>query len=160
MGADDVSNIQVLSYARGLIPYYSGPITSSPSLIQDFVQYYFGDTVNFSSNKFAFLTGYKGLIFGRRKPDRGFSATHAMVTHFDYPGIDAASWYAAYYPKEDDDDSHAGWRFPNTVYAHVFKRDSHSSDFYGSVVIQYYFFISSIILKTTTKGIGLISMSW
>ena len=44
-----------------------------------------------------------------------------------------------YFPEGDEDNSHAGWRFRNTVYARVFERPD-SSDGHGSVVIKYFCF--------------------
>ena len=138
VGADSVSNVQAYAVTLGNSPYYSGPITSSPPLIQDFIRHYLDGKVDFSSNKFAFLTGHEPIHFGPILSDGTFFPTHILRTYFDYPGGDRESWEAAYFPEEDDDDSHAGWRFPNTAYFRVFERDS--SDNYGSVVIKYYFF--------------------
>ncbi len=125
MGANSVSNVQVVLY-KGKPPkitkYYSGPIISSPFPIQERFP-----KVNFKLNKFAFLTGYNFLIY--------HDLNISLRTYFNYPGTDADSWYDAYFSEKGD---HAGWRFPNTSYAHIFERDS--SDIYGPVVIKYYFF--------------------
>ena len=152
VGADSLSNVQVISSSERevirpnpanpdeiisqIIPrrHYRGSITSAPSEIRDFVSDIFN--VNFDLNKFAFLEGYDELEF--YPPSSGGPLTIYMGTYFDYPGDDPDSWYDAYSPERNADDTHAGWRFPNTVYAHVFDRDS--SDNYGSVVIKYYCF--------------------
>ena len=134
MGAESISNVQVgaITFAGG--SYYWGPIISSSSLIQDFFH-----GVDFSSNKFAFLTGYEPQLFGSRLPDETFSPSHIMRIYVDYPGEDENSWNTAYFPEGDEDNSHAGWRFRNTVYARVFERPD-SSDGHGSIVIKYFCF--------------------
>lgn len=96
--------------------------------------------INFSKNLFAFAHSYPACrtSWAGVTPSGDGLTGFVRPHHFDYPGNGAASWYAAYFPREGEDDTYAGWKFPNTVYFHVFNRDS--SDNYGSVVIKYYCF--------------------
>ncbi len=89
-----------------------------------------------SEGKFAFLrnAGWYYTI----GPDL-IPGNYRAHSYFDYPGDDEESWDRAYFPGSGEDDSRAGWRFPNTVYAHVFERPD-PTDGFGSVVITYFLF--------------------
>ncbi len=89
-----------------------------------------------SENEFAFLRN-AGYYF-TTGPDL-LPGHYGAHVYFDYPGDDERSWNRAYSPEPGEDDSRAGWRFANTVYARVFERPE-SSDDYGSVVIKYWMF--------------------
>ena len=128
IGANSMSNLWLSAYGldgTSFIGEY--PISANwvPTIDDD----YFPDNVSFSQKKFAFLNDdeidYSGVI------PSGLGVFFKLRPHFNYPGNDKNSWNAAYL----GDGAHAGWRFSNTVYAHVFERDS--SDDYGSVVIKY-----------------------
>ena len=83
--------------------------------------------INLAENKFAFLPGflkYTGM------PPEAISGIYVLITHFEYPGNDKASWNSTYTgsgPKR-------GAAFPNTAYVHAFERSN------GNVVIRYYYF--------------------
>lgn len=124
MGAESISNLLVHSTTTLGSPFFRGPITESPQTIRDALP----PTVRIEANKFAFL----------REPLQ-IGNSHIAGIYFDYPGNNEGSWYTAYFPEEDEDDSHAGWRFRNTVYARVFERPD-PSDGHGRVVIKYFCF--------------------
>ncbi len=122
VGAQSISNLCVKSYLISGSSHYSGKISDSPSNIRKLAD----SRVNFVENKFAYLS----------TPLRGNGYVAGL--YLDYPGDDPDSWNAAYLPGKGQNDSHAGKRFRNTVYAQVFSRDT--DDTYGPVVIKYYSF--------------------
>ena len=142
VGANHISNVWLTAYDLSGAPELSVPFSDAsdwnPPIPHALMRSTF-PKVDFSQNKFAFITADRVISYTGLLPGSAIPATYPLhLQYFDYPGNDADSWYAAYFPKEGDDDSHAGWRFPNTAYFHVFERNS--SDNYGSVVIKYYFF--------------------
>ena len=140
VGADSVSNVWVTAYDLGGTPHLSAPFSGAwnPSMPHAFMKSAF-PKVDFSQNKFAFITADKSISYTGLLPGRAIPANYILrLRYFDYPGNGKETWENAYFPEEGQDDTYAGWRFPNTVYAHVFERNS--ADNYGSFVIKYYCF--------------------
>ena len=136
MGAESVSNVRVSVWDLGsnfvgnvgLMDGWNPPVSHSVT-----------PGVNFSLNHFAFISSERFTYAGTPP---GNNINHGIyflsMPHLEYPGIDKASWNAAYL-RRGGDDAQAGWRFRNTVYARVFERTD-SSDGRGSVFITYFSF--------------------
>ena len=140
VGANHISNLWLTAYDFSSTPELSAPFLGdwNPPLPHALMRSAF-PKVDFSQNKFAFITADKVISYTGLLPGRAIPATHFLrFRYFDYPGDGRESWEDAYFPKEGANDAYAGKRFPNTVYFRVFERDS--SDNYGSVLIKYYCF--------------------
>ena len=154
VGANNITNLWFAAYDLygSLVDTASfGDVNWRPE-IDDSV-YFIGNSdfpeanINFVKNKFAFLSSLKTSTYWKGTTPNGSSGVLSNGSSaplllrpyfFNYPGDDKASWNTTYLGTSEDD-SHAGWRFPNTVYARIFER-SDSSDGYGSVVIKYFCF--------------------
>jgi hypothetical protein len=152
VGADSVQNIWItgkdLSDERRI--NWGPPERYSPRIrLDDFEKGNKCSKVDFSENKFAFLTSdcrrfHSGSApLGMDVPNpvpvgkeaRGPSNGWVHPDHFNYPGKTAAEWNNTYFGTG----AYAGWNYPNTAYVHIYPT-THSNYSGTLTVIQYHYF--------------------
>ena len=138
IGANSTSNIWVSAkrvneerVGEGLPGSYQPAIDLDDFEIQDECS-----NVDFSENRFAFLTSDCRMSFSGIPPGSGIPSVLVVYPdHFDYPGDTATEWNNTYFGTG----SYAGENHSNTAYVHI-DSTTHSNYSGKLYVIQYHYF--------------------
>ncbi len=137
MGATSADNVWISSFdlnddwvAEGVIGDNPSPIT-----LEDFEENC--PKVDFSANKFAFLTPGCSFIHRGIHPN-GVGFSGRVRPHFNYPGKTPKAWNDTYLGSGP----YAGENFPNTAYVHIYTRsiEQYKATYNPVTVIQYKYF--------------------